>query len=56
MLNTHRRFEAKIPYGTKVVAIKMNCTKFLSFKVNLTLKVKVSVKLTGFSNTSDIFR
>ena len=43
MINTHLKFEAKIPNGTKVVAFKRNCTKFLSLKVNLTLKIKVKV-------------
>ena len=46
MLNTHLKLEAKIPYGSKVVAFTRNYTKFLSFKANLTLKVKV--KVTSF--------
>ena len=43
MLNTHFKFEAKIPYGSKVIAFTRNYTKFLRFKANLTLKVKVKV-------------
>ena len=43
MINTHLKFEAKIPNGSKVVAFTRNCTKFLSLKVTLTLKVKVKV-------------
>ena len=44
--HTHLKFEAKIPYGSKVVAFTRNYTKLLSFKANLTLKVKV--KATNF--------
>ena len=47
MINTHVKFEAKISYGSKVVAFTSNYIKFLSFKANLTLR---------FSNTSEIFR
>ena len=43
MFNTHLKFEAKIPNGSKVVAFTMNYTKFLNVKANLTLKVKVKV-------------
>ena len=46
MLNTHLKFEAIISYGSKVVAFTRNHTKFLSFKANLTIKVKV--KVTSF--------
>ena len=46
MLNKHLKFEAKIPYGSKVVEFTRNYIKFLSFKANLTLKVKV--KITSF--------
>ena len=46
MLNTHLKFEAKSPYGSKVVEFTRNYTTFLSFKANLTLKVKV--KITSF--------
>ena len=35
MINTHLKFEAKIPNGSKAVA-------FTSLKANLTLKVKVT--------------
>ena len=42
MISTHGKFEAKIPYGSKVVAFTRNYIKFLSFKVKLTLKVKVT--------------
>ena len=35
-------FEGKIHNGSKVVAFTRNYTKFLSFKPNLTLKVKVT--------------
>ena len=43
MINTYRRFEAKIPNGSKVVAFTTNYTRFLSLKANLTLKVKIKV-------------
>ena len=46
MINTHLKFEAKIPNGSKVVAFTRHYTKFSSFKANLTLKVKV--KVTSF--------
>ena len=46
MTNKHVKFEAKIPYDSKVVAFTRNKIKFLSFKANLTLKVKV--KVTSF--------
>ena len=46
MINTHLKFEAKIPNGSKDVAFTMNYTKFISLKANLTLKVKV--KVTSF--------
>ena len=48
MLNTHLQFEAIISYGSKVVAFTRSHTKFLSFKANLTIKVKVKVKVTSF--------
>ena len=41
MINTHLKFEAKIPIGSKVVAFTRNYTKCLSLKANLTFKVKV---------------
>ena len=43
MINTYLKFEARIPNGSKFVALTRNCTKFLSLKANLTLKVKVKV-------------
>ena len=46
MINTHLKFEAKIPNGSKAVAFTRNYIKFLSLKANLTLKVKV--KVTSF--------
>ena len=46
MINTPLKFKGKIPNGSKVVAFTRNCTKFSSFKTNLTLKVKV--KVTSF--------
>ena len=46
MINTHLKFEAKIPNGSKVVAFTKNYTKFLSLKANLTLNVKL--KVTSF--------
>ena len=46
MINTHLKFEAEIPNGSKAVAFTRNYTKFLSLKSNLTLKVKV--KVTSF--------
>ena len=48
MINTHLKFEGKIDYGSKVVAFKMNYTRF---KANLILKIKVKI-----SNPSEIFR
>ena len=44
MINTYLQFEGKIHYGSKVVAITRNYTKFLSFKATI------------FSNPSEIFR
>ena len=52
MINTHLKFEAKIPNGSKVVAFTRNYIKFLGLKAKLTLKVKSR----HFSNTSEIFR
>ena len=46
MINTQVKLEAKIPNGSKVVAFTMNYTKFLAFKANLTLKVKVTSSQT----------
>ena len=43
MINTHLKFEANIPNGSKVVALTKNYTKFPSFMTNLTWKVKVKV-------------
>ena len=45
-INTHLRFEAKIPSGSKVVAFTRNYTFFLSLKADYTLKAKV--KVTSF--------
>ena len=42
MIHTQLKFEAKVPNGSKVVAFTRNHTKFLCFKANLTLKVKVT--------------
>ena len=42
MIKTEFKFEAEIPNGSKVVAFTRNYTIFLSFKANLTLKVKVT--------------
>ena len=52
MINTHVKFEAKTPYGSKVVAFTRNYVKFLSFKANLSLKGQGY----QFSNQSEIFR
>ena len=49
MINTHLKFEAKIPNGSKVVAFTRNYTESLSLKANLTLKVKV--KVTSFQTS-----
>ena len=46
MINIHFKFEAKIPHGSTVVAFTRKYINFLSFKANLTLKVKV--KVTSF--------
>ena len=40
--HTHLNFEAKIRYDSKVVAFTRNYTKSLSFKANLTSKVKIT--------------
>ena len=40
---TQLRFEAEIPNGLKGVAFTRHYTKFLSFKANQTLKVKINV-------------
>ena len=37
MINTHLKFEAEIPNGSKAVAFTRNYTKFLSLMSNLTL-------------------
>ena len=42
MINTQLKFEDEIPYGSKVGSFTRNYTKYLSFKANLALKVKVS--------------
>ena len=42
MLNTQFKFEVKIPNGSKVVIFTRNFATFLSFRANLTLKVKVT--------------
>ena len=42
MINTYLQFEGKIHYGSKIIAVTRNYTKFLGFKVNLTFKVKVT--------------
>ena len=46
MINTHLKFEAKIPNGSKAVVFTRNYTKVLSLKANLTLNAKV--KVTSF--------
>ena len=46
MINTHLKFEAKIPKGSKVVAFARNYTKFLSLKA-----LKVKVKVTSFQTS-----
>ena len=43
MINTHLKFEDKIPNSSKVLAVTRNYSKFLSLNANLTLKVKVRV-------------
>ena len=43
MINSQLKFEVKIPNGSKAVAFKRIYIKFLSFKANLTLKIKVKV-------------
>ena len=48
MINIQLKFKAEIPYGSKVVSFTRNYTKCLSFKANLTLKVKV--KVTSFQS------
>ena len=42
MISTHVKFEARIPYDSNFVAFTRNYIKFLSFKGNLTLKVKIT--------------
>ena len=53
MINTHLKFEAKIPNASKAVAFTRNYTQFLSLKANLTLKVKVK---SPVFNMSEILR
>ena len=53
MINTHLKFEAKIPNGSKAVAFTRNYTKFLSLKANLTLKGQGQGH--QFANLSEIF-
>ena len=51
MINTHLRFEAKIPNGSKVVAFTKNHTKFL-FEGQFDLEGQGH----QFSNSSGTFR
>ena len=55
MINTHLKFEAKIPNGSKAVAFTRNNTKFLSLKANLTLKGQGQGQGHQFANLSEIF-
>ena len=50
MINTQLKFEGKIDYGSKVVAITRNYT---SFRANLTLKVKVTRFQTHLKDLDD---
>ena len=52
MLNKYLKVEAKIPYGSQVVAFTRNYTKFLSLNGQFDLEVQSH----QFSNTSEIFR
>ena len=53
MINTHLKFEAKIPNGSKVIAFTMNYTKFM-FKGQFDLEGQGQGH--QFSNTSEKFR
>ena len=53
MINTHLKFEAKIPNGLKVVAVTRNYRKVLSLKANLTLNAKV--KVTSFKLVQNLY-
>ena len=50
MINTHLKFEAKIPNGSKVVAFKKNYTKCLCLKAKFTLKVKRKSRSSVFTH------
>ena len=52
MINTHLKFEAKIPNGSKAVAFTRNYTNFFKFKGQFDLEGQGH----QFSNMSEIFR
>ena len=54
MINKQFKLENKIPNSSKVVAITRNQTKFLSFKANLTLRVKVTGEVLSLSHSQGI--
>ena len=55
MINTQLKFEAEIPYGSKVVAFTRNYTQnFFKFQGQLDLQSQDQVH--QFSNTSEILR
>ena len=54
MINTHLEFEAKIPYGSKVVCIHKELHKSFEFKGQFDLEGQGQGH--RFSNTSEILR
>ena len=54
MINTHLKFEAKIPYGSKVICIHKELHKSCEFKGQFDLEGQGQGH--PFSNTSEILR
>ena len=54
MINTHLKFQSKIPNGLKVVAFTRNYTKFYSFQGQIDLEGQGQGH--QFSNLAEIFR
>ena len=52
MINMQYKFEAKIPYGSKVVTFTRNHTKFLKFQLQFDLKGQG----LQIANQSDTFK
>ena len=61
MINTHLKFEAKIPIGSKVVAFTRNYTKGRMIETSLTLDVvyiaqKCKLDLSWYDRSKSNFR